>query len=101
TRSFCYVDDLAEGLVRLLRSNFHEPVNLGNPSEITITTLAREVIELTDSASQLVFEPLGEGDPKRRKPDITRARQILGWEPKIPRSEGLRRTLEFFRSRIY
>ena len=100
TRSFCYVDDLIEGIVRLLRSNFHEPVNLGNPAEISIMTLAREVIELTKSSSQLVFEPIGEGDPKRRKPDITRARQILGWEPKIGRGDGLRRTLEYFRSLI-
>jgi dTDP-glucose 4,6-dehydratase len=100
TRSFCYVDDLVEGIVRLLASGGHEPVNLGNPNEVTILDFAREILELSGSRSRLVFQPLPQDDPRVRKPDITRARTLLGWEPAIERREGLRRTLEFFRQRI-
>ncbi|MCI0462840.1 MAG: SDR family oxidoreductase [Gemmataceae bacterium] len=100
TRSFCYVDDLVEGIVRLLFCNFHEPVNLGNPNEVSILDFAKEIQELTGSKSEIAFQPLPQDDPRVRKPDITRARQLLGWEPRIERREGLRRTLEFFRSRI-
>jgi len=100
TRSFCYVDDLVEGIVRLLRSDYNEPVNIGNPDEITILQFANEIIELTKSKSRISFKPLPEDDPKVRQPDITKAREILKWEPKVPREEGLKKTLEFFKSKI-
>jgi dTDP-glucose 4,6-dehydratase len=97
TRSFCYVSDLVEGIVRLLRTDFHEPVNLGNPNEVTILEFAREILALTGSQSPLVNKPLPADDPKVRRPDITRARRLLGWEPTIDRHEGLRRTVDHFR----
>lgn len=97
TRSFCYVDDLVEGFVRLIGSDETRPVNLGNPVEITVRDLAEEVIAVTGSTSVLEDRPLPPGDPKRRCPDITRARTVLGWEPRVPRREGLLRTIEFFR----
>lgn len=97
TRSFCYIDDLVEGIVRLLNTEFAEPVNLGNPEEVTILEFAREILALTGGKSEMVFRPLPQDDPRVRRPDISRARQLLGWEPKIPRQEGLRRTLEYFR----
>ncbi|MCS7015955.1 MAG: SDR family oxidoreductase [Gemmatales bacterium] len=97
TRSFCYIDDLVEGIVRLLWTDYPEPVNLGNPEEITILDFAREILELTGGKSQIVFRPLPQDDPRVRRPDISRARELLGWEPKISRREGLRRTLEYFR----
>jgi len=100
TRSFCYVDDLVEGIARLLFSDFHEPVNVGNPSEITILEFAREIEALAGSKSEIVFRPLPQDDPKVRQPDITRARQLLDWEPKIGRDEGLRRTMAYFQARI-
>jgi dTDP-glucose 4,6-dehydratase len=103
TRSFCFVADLVEGLCRLLESDEHFPVNLGNPDEVTVTELAKEIIELTGSESRLRFLPLPENyrdDPKTRQPDITKARCVLGWEPQVPRREGLRRTLGYFRSRL-
>jgi hypothetical protein len=100
TRSFCYVDDLVEGITRLLFTDFHEPVNLGNPSEITILEFAKEVLALSGSKSPIDYRPLPQDDPKLRRPDITRARQLLGWEPKIDRHEGLRRTLEYFQNKI-
>lgn len=100
TRSFCYVDDLVEGICRLLVTEFHEPVNLGNPDEITILQFAQEILSHTGSTSALVFKPLPQDDPRVRRPDIGRARRLLGWEPKIDRQEGLRRTLEYFRSRV-
>ena len=100
TRSFCYVDDLVEGICRLLFADFHEPVNLGNPDEVTILEFAQEVQQLTGTKSELVFKPLPEDDPKVRRPDIARARQLLGWEPKIDRHAGLRRTLAYFRTRV-
>ncbi len=97
TRSFCYVDDLVEGIVRLLVSDYHEPVNIGNPAEITILQFAEEIIRLTNSKQKIVMKPLPKDDPKQRQPDITRARQILKWEPKVSREEGLRITYEYFK----
>ena len=98
TRSFCYVDDLVEGIYRLLLSDYHLPMNIGNPDEITISEFAEEIIRLTGTSQKIIYKPLPQDDPKQRQPDITRARQILGWEPKIKRAEGLKRTLEYFRS---
>ena len=99
TRSFCYVDDLVDGIVRLLNKDFSEPVNIGNPSEITVVALAREILELVpESTSRIEFRPLPQDDPKRRRPDISRARELLGWEPRIDRAVGLRKTLEYFRT---
>jgi dTDP-glucose 4,6-dehydratase len=100
TRSFCYVSDLVEGIKRLLFTEFHEPVNLGNPSEVSILEFAREILELSGSKSSLVFKPLPQDDPKVRKPDITRAKQLLGWEPKVDRHEGLKRTLAYFQKQV-
>ncbi len=97
TRSFCYVDDLVEGIYRLLLSDYHLPVNIGNPDEITIRDFAEEIIRLTGTNQKVVYHPLPQDDPKQRQPDITRAREVLGWEPKIDRSEGLRRTYAYFR----
>jgi dTDP-glucose 4,6-dehydratase len=98
TRSFCYVDDLVEGIYRLLLSDYSLPVNIGNPSEITLKQFAEEVIALTGTKQKIVYRPLPEDDPKQRRPDITRAREILGWEPKVGRKEGLRITYEYFKS---
>jgi len=100
TRSFCYVADLVEGIYRLLGTDFHEPVNLGNPNEVSILDFAKEIRELSGSRSEIVFKPLPQDDPKVRRPDITRARQLLGWEPRIDRREGMRRTLDYFRTRV-
>jgi dTDP-glucose 4,6-dehydratase len=100
TRSFCYVDDLVEGIVRLSRSDEHLPVNLGNPIEFTILECARTVLEVTGSKSELCFEPLPEDDPTRRCPDISKARKLLGWEPKVALKEGLEMSLEFFKGKI-
>jgi dTDP-glucose 4,6-dehydratase len=100
TRSFCYVLDLVEGIVRLLRADYHEPVNLGNPNELSILDFAKEILELSGSKSQLVFKPLPQDDPRVRRPDISRAQRLLGWEPKVERREGLRRTLEYFRGKV-
>jgi dTDP-glucose 4,6-dehydratase len=97
TRSFCYVDDLVDGILRLLESGEADPVNLGNPGEIPIRTLAEEILELSGSKSKIVSMPVPKDDPKRRCPDISRARNLLGWEPKVPRREGLKRTIEHFR----
>lgn len=97
TRSFCYVDDLVEGIYRLLMSDYHLPVNIGNPSEITIKEFAEEIATLIGAGVQIKYEPLPTDDPKQRKPDITRAKELLGWEPKVERSEGLKRTLEYFK----
>lgn len=98
TRSFCYVDDLVDGIYRLLFSDYAYPVNIGNPSEITIAQFADEIIKLTGTSQKVVFKPLPQDDPKQRQPDITRARQLLKWEPKIDRAEGLKRTYDYFRS---
>jgi len=100
TRSFCYVDDLVEGIYRLLLSDYAFPVNVGNPEEITLLEFAEEIQKLTGSQSKIVFEPLPKDDPKQRKPDIARAKEILGWEPRFTRSEGLKKTLEYFQSAI-
>lgn len=100
TRSFCYVDDLVDGIYRLLLSDYPRPVNIGNPSEITLLQFAEEVLKLTGSKSKIVFEPLPQDDPKQRQPNITKAMNILGWEPKIDRHEGLKRTLEYFKLHI-
>lgn len=97
TRSFCYVDDLVEGIFRLLYSDYHLPMNVGNPSEITIKEFGEEIIRLTGTDQKLTYEPLPVDDPKRRCPDISKAKEILGWEPEIDRSEGLRRTLAYFK----
>jgi dTDP-glucose 4,6-dehydratase len=99
TRSFCYVDDLVEGAVRLLETDYHEPVNLGNPDEVTILEFAQEILALAGGQGRVEFRPLPEDDPKVRQPDISRARRLLGWEPKVSRHDGLRRTLEYFRQR--
>lgn len=98
TRSFCYVDDLVEGIYRLLLSYYVSPVNIGNPSEITIREFGEEILKLTGSKVKMVMKPLPQDDPKQRRPDITKAREILGWEPCVDRSEGLRRTYEYFRN---
>ena len=100
TRSFCYCDDLVEGIYRLLLSDYHKPVNIGNPQEITLLQFAEEVLKLTGSKSKIVYEPLPQDDPKQRQPDITKAKELLGWEPKVDRSEGLKRTLEYFKEHI-
>jgi dTDP-glucose 4,6-dehydratase len=96
TRSFCYVDDLIEGILRLSRSSEHMPVNLGNPTEFTILECAQAVLDVTGSKSELRFEPLPEDDPTRRRPDITKARTLLDWEPRVPLREGLKKSLDFF-----
>lgn len=101
TRSFCYVDDLVEGIYRLLMSDYYLPVNIGNPAEITLKEFAEEVVELVGNKDvKIVYEPLPKDDPKQRRPDITKAKEILGWEPKVDRSEGLKRTLEYFKQHI-
>jgi len=97
TRSFCYIDDEIDGIVRLFESDEHDPVNIGNPHEFTIIQLADIVLRLTGSSSKLVREPLPTDDPKQRRPDISRAKLLLGWEPAVPLEEGLRRTIEHFR----
>jgi dTDP-glucose 4,6-dehydratase len=98
TRSFCYVDDLVEGIYRLLLSDYHLPVNIGNPSEITLKQFAEEVIALTGTKQKIVYRPLPVDDPKQRRPDITKAEQILGWQPRVERGEGLKKTYEYFKS---
>ena len=98
TRSFCYVDDLVEGIYRLLMSDYAQPVNVGNPDEITILDFAKEIIKLTGTDQKIVFNPLPTDDPKQRRPDITLAQSILGWEPKVHRSEGLKITYNYFKS---
>ncbi|WP_448529029.1 UDP-glucuronic acid decarboxylase family protein [Raineya sp.] len=101
TRSFCYVDDLIEGIYRLLLSDYPYPVNIGNPDEITLLEFAKEIQELTGSQSKIVFKPLPKDDPKQRRPDITRAKEILGWEPRFSRKEGLKITLEYFKEKVH
>ncbi len=98
TRSFCYVDDLVEGIYRLLMSDYTQPMNVGNPSEITIKEFGEEIIKLTGTTQKLVSKPLPTDDPKQRKPDITKAQKILGWEPKVNRAEGLKITYDYFKS---
>ncbi len=98
TRAFCYVDDLVEGIYRLLLSDYAQPVNIGNPNEITIKEFGEEIIKLTGTSQKLVAKPLPTDDPKQRKPDITKAKEILGWEPKVSRADGLKITYEYFKS---
>jgi dTDP-glucose 4,6-dehydratase len=100
TRSVCYVSDLIEGIYRLLQSDYTEPLNIGNPDEITVLDLAKEIIELSGSRSNIIFRELPVDDPKVRQPDITKAKQVLRWEPRVARKEGLRRTLEYFRKKL-
>lgn len=97
TRSFCYVDDLVEGIYRLLLSDHHQPVNIGNPDEITISQFAEEIIKLTGTTQKVIYKDLPTDDPKQRQPDITKARAILGWEPKVGRAEGLKITYAYFK----
>jgi dTDP-glucose 4,6-dehydratase len=98
TRSFCYVDDLVEGVYRLLFSDYHLPINIGNPDEITIKQFGEEILQLTGAKQKLISKPLPVDDPKQRQPDITRAKKILGWEPKVSRAEGLKITYEYFKN---
>lgn len=100
TRSFTYVDDLVEGIYRLAMSDYTEPVNIGNPQEISILDFANEIIQLTRSTSKITFKELPNDDPKVRKPDITKAREILDWEPRYPREEGLKITLDYFKEKV-
>jgi dTDP-glucose 4,6-dehydratase len=98
TRSFCYVNDLIDGIFRLLMSDYHFPVNVGNPDEISLKEFAEEVLALTGNKVKIIHKPLPEDDPKQRQPDISRAKQLLGWQPKVKRSEGLKITYEYFKS---
>jgi dTDP-glucose 4,6-dehydratase len=98
TRSFCFVSDLVEGIYRLLLSDYHMPVNIGNPDEISLLDFAKEILDLTGNKVKIVFKPLPVDDPKQREPDITKAKEILGWQPTIGRKEGLKRTYEYFKS---
>lgn len=98
TRSFCYVDDQVEGIYKLLMSDYHLPVNIGNPDEITIRDFAEEIVKLTGTTQKIIYNPLPQDDPKQRKPDTTKAKNILGWQAKVSRSEGLKITYEYFKS---
>jgi dTDP-glucose 4,6-dehydratase len=100
TRSFCYCSDLIEGIYRLMMSQGNQPVNIGNPNELTVLEFAREIIKATGSRSKIVFRPLPQDDPRQRRPDIGRARTLLGWEPKVPLAQGIVKTIEYFRGRI-
>jgi dTDP-glucose 4,6-dehydratase len=100
TRSLCYVNDLIEGIVRLLATDYAEPVNLGTDDEVTILQLATRIRDLSGSSSEIVFKPLPEDDPKQRRPDLTRARKLLGWQPRTSLDDGLARTIAYFRERL-
>ena len=100
TRSFCYVSDLIEGIYRLLMSDETQPTNIGNPSEMTVLQFAQEIIRLTGSRSKIAFKPLPLDDPKQRRPDITRAKKLLNWKPKVSLAAGLDKTIAYFRSKI-
>src|SRR5919197_458574 len=100
TRSFCYVSDLVDGIYKLAMSDFHEPVNLGNPREMTIKQFAAEIIRITGTSSQIEYQPLPVDDPKVRQPDITRARKGLGWQPHVGFEEGIRKTIEYFKTKV-
>jgi len=100
TRSFCYCSDLIEGIYRLMMSSTNQPVNIGNPTEMTVLEFAREIIRVTGSRSKVVFKPLPQDDPRQRRPDITRAKTLLRWEPKVRLAEGLKKTIDFFRDRV-
>jgi len=100
TRSFCYVSDLIDGIFRLALSDYHEPVNIGNPREMTILDFGRKILEITGAGSQIINKPLPEDDPKVRQPDITRARKLLGWEPKVDFESGIRETIVYFKDKL-
>jgi len=100
TRSFCYISDLVDGLIRLMQSKENDPINIGNPQEMTIEQIARQIIAMTGSTSKIIYKPLPVDDPKVRQPDITRARTLLGWEPKVSLEEGLDRTIDYFRAKV-
>ena len=100
TRSFCYITDLVDGIIRLMLSKETGPINIGNPQEMTIEQIARTIIEMTGSKSQIIYKPLPTDDPKVRQPDITRARTLLGWEPKVPLEQGLGRTIDYFKQKV-
>jgi dTDP-glucose 4,6-dehydratase len=100
TRSFCYVSDLIDGIFKLAMSDFHEPVNIGNPREMTIKQFAEEILRITGAKSKIEYKPLPVDDPKVRQPDITRAKKILGWEPKVQFDEGIRKTIDYFREHL-
>jgi len=100
TRSFCYVSDLIEGIYRLMMSDYQLPVNIGNPAEMTVLEFAKEIIRATRARSRIVFRPLPQDDPKQRQPDITKARKLLGWEPKVPLAQGLVKTIDYFRAKV-
>ncbi len=100
TRSFCYISDLVDGIIRLMLSDINDPVNIGNPAEMTIEQIARVIIEMTGATSQIVYRPLPEDDPKVRRPDITRARTLLNWEPKVDLRAGLASTIDYFRTKV-
>lgn len=100
TRSFCYVDDLVEGIYRLLLSDYHLPVNIGNPGELSLNEFAKEIIALTGTKSKIMYKPLPQDDPRQRQPDISKAKALLDWEPKMSRSEGLKITLEYFKKAL-
>jgi dTDP-glucose 4,6-dehydratase len=100
TRSFCYVSDLIEGIYRLMNSSTSDPVNIGNPHEMTVLEFAKEIIQATGSKSKIVYKPLPQDDPKQRQPDITRARTLLQWEPQVPLAEGLKKTIAYFRGKV-
>ncbi len=100
TRSFCYASDLIDGIFKLAMSDFHDPVNLGNPREMTIKQFADEIIRITGTKSKIEYKPLPVDDPKVRQPDITRAREVLGWEPRVDFEEGIKKTIEYFRKSL-
>src|SRR5678815_1165443 len=100
TRSFCYVSDLVDGIIRLMESDTHDPVNIGNPHEVTIEQIARTIISLVGSTSRIVYRPLPQDDPKQRRPDITRARTLLSWQPQVELEEGLAKTVGYFKSKL-
>jgi dTDP-glucose 4,6-dehydratase len=100
TRSFCYVSDLIEGIYRLMMSDYNLPVNIGNPTELTMLQFAEEIIRTTKSKSKIVFKPLPQDDPKQRKPDISKAKRILRWAPKVSLTEGLTRTIAYFSKKV-
>jgi dTDP-glucose 4,6-dehydratase len=100
TRSFCYVSDLIEGIYRLMMSSYDMPMNIGNPTDMTVLEFAKKIIQATGSRSRIVFKPLPQDDPRQRKPDITRARKYLRWEPKVALDAGLVKTIEYFRKKV-
>jgi dTDP-glucose 4,6-dehydratase len=100
TRSFTYVSDLVDGIIRLMLSSENDPINIGNPVEMTITQIAETIIRMTGATSRIIYQPLPVDDPKQRRPDITRARTLLNWEPKVQLEEGLTKTIDYFRTKV-